>query len=111
MSHLHIKPHEVYGYREIYYEHMKPMIREGKSQKEIGDRIELIAESYGLSSSRFSELHLFDLLQRIAKERNKCGNVSCIIPGVSSIKVSDEAYRILLDQPELKCPIRSEQKD
>ena len=67
MTNLTITVEEVCAYREIYYEHVKPMIRARKTKAEIDACLAYVAEEYGLTVERYRELSEFDLLQRLSK--------------------------------------------
>jgi hypothetical protein len=102
---MEITTEEVYAYRELYYEHVKPMIQAGKTQKEIGEMVEYFAPEYGITSKRYDELSVLDLLQRL-------GGIS---KGTSvTIRFGDkdvptDILETLVNTPELRCPRRSEQ--
>lgn len=98
-----ITPAEVFAYREIYYEHVKPMIRGGVSQNEITECLDEIAPEYGITRQRYTELFLIDFIQRLSKL--DCYRIY--------VKTFDKVLCIkelkVIHEPELKCPRRTEQ--
>lgn len=93
-----ITEREVIVYREIYYEHVKPMILAGKTQDEIEVCVNYMAEEFDMEPDRWRVLHRIDLLQRIASIHSDRLKVR----GVENLSAVQEL-------PELKCPRRTTQ--
>jgi hypothetical protein len=93
---------EVIVYREVYYEHAKPMIRARCSDAEIEAAITPILEGYGWTLDKFKAFSIIDLTQRF--ERMKMKNVK-VMAGTHEVDKGQVSQLL-----ELRCPIRSEQK-
>ncbi len=88
---------EVIVYREVYYEYVKPMLKAGKSTKEIESIILPILEGYGWTLDKFRAFQIIDIAQRMAKYNN--------------VEITGVDKKMAGAVLELKCPIRTEQKD
>jgi len=99
---MKISKEEVYAYREIYYEHIKPLLRVGTKDKVLDELLDLICPTYKISPLRYRELSMIDLVQRISKMNN---------PKIKIVTSDRQEIDTGLAEtlPELLCPIRSEQ--
>ena len=99
---MKITERDIIEYREIYYETIKPMIKLGKTDKDIDNALEYICEEFEISVEHYRALSHIDLIQRIASIKT------------NNIKFkSGEEYidlKNVENLPELKCPRRTEQK-
>jgi hypothetical protein len=101
---------EVEIYRDVYYNHVKPLLKKGASSEEISDTILPILVLYGWTLEIYFNFQMIDLMQRMAyttdimKLQNKKINLSlrCDKENVDYSK----SYQF----PELRCPLRSEEK-
>ena len=101
-----ITTEEVCAYREIYYEHVKPALIKGSSQKDIEKVVEYFSPDYNLTVARFDLLHTIDLFQRLAELKRENPNANICVK-VKSHKLTD--LSVFLKMPTLRCPKRSEQ--
>ena len=111
ISNTTITQNDVKSYREIYYSHVKPMILSKKTDKEIDDRIDFIAESYGTSYDRFRILYEIDMLQRIAKVIRRNLNKKIIVNSSNFEVIPNKEILEVLNLPELRDPERSDDKE
>lgn len=90
-------------YREIYYETVKPMLRNGKSQKEIDQAINYMCEEYEITTDLYKALSIIDLFQRLGEIKSGSN---------LKVRVNDEELVVenFSNLPLLRCPRRSEQK-
>lgn len=107
---LQITQQEVEIYRNIYYEHVKPMIKGGCTLDEIDEVLISITDQYGWTIQKYREFQFIDLLQRIEhlKEVERLSGRPLrinVMNGEEEVSTA-KAY----DFPELRCPIRSEEK-
>lgn len=102
---LTISVEEVCAYREVYYEHVKPMIKARKQEADIDACIAYFAPEYGITKERYHELSTIDLLQRLAGLNTPMVKIQ---NGETSI--GTDKIQAVLDLPELKCSKRTEQK-
>lgn len=102
---MEITTEEIYAYRELYYEHIKPMVANGKSLEEMDACVEFFAPEYGITPKKYYELSRLDLLQRIAGV-SKSEDVKIKYGGEL---LSKDALATVVNTPELRCPRRSEQ--
>lgn len=98
---------DVYVYRELYYEHIKPLLRLGVKAEQIENICEDIFKYYGWSFEKFKDFSVLDLIQRLKELRNYGNKVEVEVYFGGEILTLDQFNEI----PELRCPIRSEQKN
>jgi hypothetical protein len=101
---------DIKAYREIYYEVVKKMIYAGYLDAEIKVRVELVSEAYGISSERYYLLSDLDLLQRLARQKFINGNDNLKFVGTDMIPIEDDEMYSVLELPELKCPLRTDER-
>lgn len=104
-----ITEHDVYIYRELYYETAKPLIRAGASSSFIEEMLIPRCEHFGWTLDKYRDFSSLDLMQRIASLSIKTASEDRVF--VKTTKGEKLNYHGSLDLPELKCPIRTEQKD
>lgn len=93
---------DIFIYREIYYETVKPMIYAGKSEEEINKAIEYMCEEFEYKAEDYKCMSSLDLVQRIAELQQKHSNVS--IQGLDDIQGATKL-------PRIRCSRRTEQVD
>lgn len=101
---MKITTEEIYAYREIYYECIKPMIKKEKTQEQIDACLEYFAPEYGITPERYRELFALDFLQRLAGINNPT-----VFIRISNTNICSNKLGFLSNMPELRCPKRSEQ--
>lgn len=88
----------VYVYREIYYEHVKPLLKMGISDPELIQMfIQGPLDELGMTIEMFRALQIVDLMQRMSKYDNV---------KFAGLNIEPEALNSTL---ELKCPLRTEE--
>jgi hypothetical protein len=97
---------EVYVYREIYYETVKPMLKARRSQADIQQAVDYQCQEFGLTVARYEVLSALDLRQRLSTMNDPRVHINTG-PKVLSL----EEYRVPATMPTLRCPRRTEQKD
>ena len=113
MKLLTITEKDIFIYREIYYGIVKPLFKQGASQEEINTAIE--NNPYDWELGKFLLFNRIDLLQRLGKmksdsflETGEELNIKIVNSENPCAEIGTLAYTFL---PELKCPLRTEQKD
>ncbi len=102
---MNISETEIYAYREVYYEHLKPLLMADVDSKMIDIMMEGIYEEYGLTKDRFEQLQTIDFIQRLKNINDKRITVK-----VGDTEISKQSITNSLNFPELRCPRRSEQQ-
>jgi hypothetical protein len=92
---------DVYIYRELYYEHVKPLLRQGADDTMIDIMMEGVFEQYGWTKDKYKAFSMIDLMQRI--NELKSDRVK-IIAGTEVLNPKDAK-----GLPTLRCPKRTEQ--
>lgn len=100
---MKITERDVYVYREMYYEYVKPMIRANKSDIEIDKCLDYWVVEFNITKEHYHALAQIDLLQRFA-------NIKDDRAMIAIFGFSKEDLKNVLNLPELRCPVRSEQK-
>lgn len=92
---------DIYTYRELYYEHVKPLLKQGADDKMIDIMMQNVFPQYGWTKEKFQAFQIIDLMQRIR-------GLNC-----DKIKVTDGQITMNPDDvknlPMLKCPRRTEE--
>lgn len=96
---------EICIYREIYYETVKPMLKAGKSDKEITAGIEYACAEYGMEVEKYLALTHVDLMQRFSMTIKPSDKMIFRFSDGEEIDVTN-----LKNIPELRCPRRSEMR-
>lgn len=94
---------DVCTYRELYYEHVKPLLNAGKRPEVISELMAPIYKEYGWTEEKFQLFSMIDFMQRLAKTNDT--RLKLRVGG------QDVNYANANNLPELKCPRRTEQKD
>ena len=107
---------DVFVYREIYYEHMKPILRArnvfGMHQAEMEPLLAPALEKYGWSYEKYRSFMTLDIAQRVSKIKSRAMLKTGLQPDIKVVAGEMELDSISVSRiPELRCPIRSEQKD
>ena len=97
-----ITDRDIFVYREIYYETVKPMIIAGKSKEEINKAIEYMCQEFEYEVEDYKIMSQLDMIQRIAEMQLVRTNIS--VQGLNTIKNT-------LNLPRIRCPRRTEQVD
>jgi hypothetical protein len=93
---------EICKYREIYYETVKPMIKNGKAADEIDAGVKYACEEYEMKVERYHTRATLDLLQRL-NEDNKTQTIKVQFHDGEIIDTKS-----IVNLPQLRCPRRSE---
>lgn len=98
-------------YRDIYYEHVKPMIKNGDSADEIDNKILPVLIKYGWTLEIYALFHSLDFLQRIAYTMDRL-KLEGKKPNLNVVDSNHDAidYSNVYQYPELRCPLRSEEQ-
>lgn len=97
-------------YRDVYYEHVKPLIKKGASTEEINEAILPVLVLYGWTLEIYKDFSTIDLMQRLAyiadvqKLKGKKSNIHLIAGDIEVDFTKSTQY------PELRCPLRSEEQ-
>lgn len=97
-------------YRDVYYEHEKPLLKSGTSEEEITKALLPVLVMYGWTLDIYFGFKYIDLMQRltyitdIQKLKGRKLNIH-FVAGDEEIDYT-KSYKY----PELRCPIRSEEK-
>lgn len=97
-------------YRDVYYEHEKPLLKRNASNEEITAALLPVLVMYGWTFEIYHTFKYIDLMQRFAYMRD----VNTLNGKKTNVKffAGDEEldYTKSYQYLELRCPIRSEQK-
>jgi hypothetical protein len=108
---MKISQQEVEIYRDIYYEHEKPMLISEMTQEEIAEALLPIVVLKGWTMEKYHAFKSLDLMQRIAylnattKLQGKKPNL--FMKAGNDLLQCENAYNGI---PELRCPLRSEEQ-
>ena len=102
-----ITERDIFIYREIYYETVKPMIVSHKTAIEINFALKYMCEEFGITPQRYKVLSNVDFMQRMAKFNNK----RIIVQSGTNSIVPYEHKNSLENIPEMKCPRRTEDRN
>lgn len=104
---MEIKNHTITIYREVYYEHVKPLIRKGAKQIEIDNAILPILVMNLWTLEMYHEMSFIDFMQRINYINHQQN-----LKGRKNFKVLCGNEKVVADRfatlPKLRCPILSE---
>lgn len=104
---------EVFEYRELYYEYLKPILYNGVTcHKKIEELLAPALNKFGWNADTFSSFLSLDFMQRIAKMKSETFIKTGVEPNICVKVGNEEVSAITLSMMlELKCPIRTTQKD
>ncbi len=110
-----ITDQDVFEYREIYYEHVKPIFKAwgvlGMKISELAPLLSPILEKYGWSFEKYQAFGSIDFAQRLSRMKSESFVKTGTEPSMKVIAGDVELDSISMSRiPELRCPIRSEQK-
>jgi len=92
---------DICTYRELYYEHVKPLIRQGADCLMIDILMQDVWAQYGWTKEKFSAFQIIDLAQRVAEMKKP--NITVV---AGNQKINNEQIEQI---PMLRCPRRTEQ--
>lgn len=108
---MEITDKEVAIYRDIYYEHVKPLMKQSKSPEEIEEAILPVLVLHGWTLEMYQAFQMIDFMQRLAYLMSTQELMGKNVPNVYMIGGTEPIdCSMACKYPELRCPIRSEEK-
>lgn len=108
-----ITQNDIYIYRHIYYEYVKPLLKLNINftQEQIRRIVIPMVEDLGWTIERYEMFSSMDMMQRLAELNYNGSKPNIELQYNDGEKVLLDKLNPLLSVPRLRCPIRSEQLD